>query len=189
MMHCFLLLLLLHWYTNICRSASLFLYIAAKDMKNETKHHFCVRVCFGCFWKCKRNALKTWEVRRTWRNNNTQVRLTVVPSPSSHTFTFTKTKPNQNKTELFLVNPNPWLFPDRKRDRETKTETEWVPFASLFLLAASKRKNAECWFSKRKMRADQFEDTSKANPRANLSSLLFSSLHFSSLLFSSPPFS
>jgi hypothetical protein len=35
------------------------------------------------------------------------------------------------------------------------------------------------------MRADQFEDTSKANPRANLSSLLFSSLLFSSLRFSS----
>jgi hypothetical protein len=35
------------------------------------------------------------------------------------------------------------------------------------------------------MRADQFEDTSKANPRANLSSLLLSSLLSSSLLFSS----
>jgi hypothetical protein len=60
MMHCFLLLLL-YWYTNISRSASVFLYIAAKDMKHETKHHFRVRVSFGCFWKCKRNALKTWK--------------------------------------------------------------------------------------------------------------------------------
>jgi hypothetical protein len=36
------------------------------------------------------------------------------------------------------------------------------------------------------MRADQFEDTSQANPTSlHLSSLLFSSLPFSSLLFSS----
>jgi hypothetical protein len=35
------------------------------------------------------------------------------------------------------------------------------------------------------MRADQFENTSKANPRGNLSSVLFPSRPFSSLLFSS----
>ncbi len=128
------------------------------------------------------------KVRRTWRNNDTQVRLTVVPSPSSRTFTFTKTKPNQTKTKQnkteqnsFSSTPTPGCF-----QTETETETEWVPFASLSLFAASKRKKCRVlWFSKRKMRAYQFEDTSKANPRANLSSLLLSSLLSSSLLFSS----